>query len=171
MSDPRPRPKYGEYAPIGSVSPATATEHVVIAAPGETASASPDAPPARRRTWDVVLTTALMLAGVLDVVGSFSRFANLAATLREAYTLQGLGTFTSDALANDMGLAMNVTRVVLLVSAIGFGLSRLGRNKIAFWVPLAAGVVAFIVVLVCLLVVVITDPALAAYAIQQSTTP
>ncbi len=118
-----------------------------------------------------MLTTALILVGVLDVAGSFSRFANLAATLREAYEQQGLGTFTSDAIANDMGTAVNVARVVLLLAAIVFGLWRLSKNKIAFWVPLSAGVLAFIVVAVCLLVVVISDPALAEYVAQQSTAP
>ena len=190
MTDDRPRPKYGEYAPIGSVPPTAATAppiaetaHAAPAAPAATtdpvaatapikpAVSAPDARPAKRRTWDVALTTALILVGVFDVVGSFSRFGALAATLRELYVQQGLGTFTSDGLANDMGLALNVTRVVMLVAAIGFGLWRLGHQKIAFWVPLAAGALAFLVVVVCLLVVVVTDPALAEYAMRQSTTP
>ena len=162
MTDDRPRPKYGEYAPLGT--PAAAVP--VVATPAVVESEVVPAKP--RRTWDVALTTALLILGVLDVVGSFSRFGNLASTLRDAYEQQGIGKFTTDQLANDMGIAMNVTRVVLLVVAIGFGLWRLGQNKIAFWVPLAAGGLAFLVVLVCLLVVVITDPALAQYATQQA---
>ncbi|MGV8895415.1 MAG: DUF6264 family protein [Rhodoglobus sp.] len=171
MTDDRPRPKYGEYAPIGSVPPVAASEPVAAPKDAGIAQSAPDALPTKRRTWDVGLTTALILAGVFDVVGSFSRFGNLAATLREVYAQQGLGTFTNDALANDMGIAINVTRVVLLVAAIGFGLWRLGQNKIAFWIPLTAGVLAFIVVGVCLLVVVVSDPALAEYVAQQSTAP
>ncbi|MDJ0334440.1 DUF6264 family protein [Salinibacterium sp. G-O1] len=170
MTDDRPRPKYGEYAPIGSVPPAAAPDPIVAQTSAKAAPSTSDSLP-KRRTWDVALTTALMIAGVLDVVGSFSRFGNLAATLREVYAQQGLGTFTNDALANDMGVAINVVRVVLLVAAIGLGLWRLGQNKIAFWIPLAAGVLAIIVVTVCLLVVVVSDPALAEYVAQQSTAP
>lgn len=170
MTDPRPRPKYGEYAPIGSVPPAATSAPLVVVSP-ETTPSSPVVPPVKRRTWDVVLTTALILVGVLDVVSSFSRFGNLAASLREVYALQGLGRFTSDALANDMGLAINVIRVVLLVAAIGVALARLSRNRIALWVPLAAGGLAFILVCVCLLVVVVADPALAEYVNQRSTAP
>ena len=175
MTDDRPRPKYGEYAPAGStpIAPTPATPPA-ITADTNAIEAAPEAaaePTEKRRTWDVALTTALILVGVLDVVGSFARFGDLAATLREIYDQQGIGAFTSDQLANDMGLAINVTRLVLLVAGIGFGLWRLGRHRIAFWVPLSAGALAFIVVGVCLLVVVITDPALAEYTMQQSTNP
>ena len=70
-----------------------------------------------------------------------------------------------------MGTAMNVTRVVLLVAAIGFGLWRLGHNRVAFWVPLAVGGLSLLIVLVCLLVVVLTDPALTEFAMHQANTP
>ena len=195
MTDDRPRPKYGEYAPAGStpiaITPDTTGKTAADAAadttalttgnsnapttggtaPVEAASGAAAELTGKRRTWDVALTTALILVGVLDVVGSFARFGDLAASLREIYDQQGIGAFTSDQLADDMGLAINVTRVVLLIAGIGFGLWRLGRRRIAFWVPLSAGALAFIVVGVCLLVVVITDPALADYAMQQSTSP
>ena len=162
MTDDRPRPKYGEYAPLGT--PAAAVP--VVSAP---TAVEPEVQPVTpRRTWDVALTAALLILGVLDVAGSFSRFGSLAATLRDAYAQQGIGQFTSDQLANDMGIAINVTRVVLLVAAIGFGLWRLGHNKVAFWVPLAIGGLSLLVVLVCLLVVVLTDPALAEFAMQQA---
>ena len=79
MTDDRPRPKYGEYAPLGT--PAAATP--VVAAP---TVVEPEVQPVRRRrTWDIALTTALLILGVLDVAGSFSRFGSLAATLRDAY--------------------------------------------------------------------------------------
>lgn len=166
MTDDRPRPQYGEYAPAGYVPPSTVPE------PEAQKPAEPAPAPARspQRTRDVVLTTVLILVGVLDVVGGFGRFANLAASLREVYVQQGLGTFTSDALANDMGIAINVTRVVLLAAGIGFGLIRLARHKTAFWFPFAAGVLALLVVVVSVLVVIVIDPALADY-VTRSTAP
>ncbi|MBG6054817.1 hypothetical protein IWX81_001207 [Salinibacterium sp. CAN_S4] len=165
MTDDRPRPKYGEYAPAGSIPIApTPAEVALPAAPDQ-----PVEPTRKRRTWDVALTTALMLVGVLDVVGSFARFGELAPILRDLFEQQGIGTFTSDQLAADMGTAINVARVVVLVVGVAGGLWRLRRNRIAFWVPLSAGVLAFVIVCVCLLVVVISDPAFADYAMQQSS--
>jgi Family of unknown function (DUF6264) len=165
MTDERPRPKYGEYAPAGSIPiDSTPVEAALPAAPD-----LPVEPARRRRTWDVALTTALMLVGVIDVVGSFARFGELSVILRDLFEQQGIGAFTSDQFAADMGIAINVGRVVLLVVGVAGGLWRLSRRRIAFWVPLAAGVLSFIVVCVCLLIVVLSDPAFADYAMQQSS--
>lgn len=164
MTDDRPRPQYGEYAPIGVPAPAPLDQATVK-------PTQPEVSPVARRTWDIALTMVLLTIGVADVVGSFPTFGNLAPVLSRAYEQQAIGTFTFDGLANDMGVAMNVVRVVLLGIAIGLGLFRIVHRKIAFWVPLAAGTLAFITVCGLLLVVVLTDPALAEYAVQRSNTP
>lgn len=111
----------------------------------------------------MALTTALLLLGVYDVVTSFPHFVALGDTLRSVYALQGLGEFSSDALAGSMGIAINVVRVILLLVAIAISLLLISRNRLAFWVPLTAGVVAGIVVMVCAGVVLVNDPAFVAY--------
>lgn len=160
MSDPRPRPKYGEYADVPPAAP-------VILEPVPAV----EAPVRSRRTWDVVLTAVLLLFGVWDVVTGYPRFAELDVALRSAYQDQGIGVFTADSLAMTMGLAINIGRVVLLVVGIVVSLRLIARRRLSFWAPLGAGVIAGLLVVVCILVVVLGDPALAEYAMQQAGTP
>lgn len=160
MSDPRPRPRYGEYADVPPVTPA-------VVAPVPAAQV----PVRNRRTWDVVLTALLLLFGVWDVVSGYPRFAELDVALRSAYQDQGIGVFTADSLATTMGLAINIGRVVLLVVGIVVSLRLIARRRLSFWAPLGAGVIAGLFVVVCILVVVLADPALAEYAMQQAGTP
>jgi hypothetical protein len=160
MTDDRPRPRYGEYAPIPTTP---------VAPPAPVPAEAP-APVARRRvprTWDLVLTTTLLLIGVFDVVAGFSRFADLGGVLNEAYVAQGFPAFTSMELAASAGVVINVLRVVLIVAAIVGSLALISRGRTAFWVPLAAGAAAALVVIVALFVVIISDPALAEYVAQQ----
>lgn len=163
MTDDRPRPQYGEYAPLPPVTAAPEP----IAAPVEVVEAQP----APRRTWDVVFTTALLLFGVIDVVVAFEYFATLPVALREVYEQMGVPAFTSDALALQMGLAINVVRVVVLVIVIVISLWRIARGRLAFWVPLAGALVAGLALVACILVVMISDPAMAQYLAQQTPAP
>lgn len=156
MSDDRPRPKYGEYGPVPPVAVAPATP------------ATPDA--ARPRTGDIVLTTLLLLLGVLDVVGGFPQFADLAGTLRQTYAAQHFPAFTSDALANDFGFAINIARVVVLVVVVAGSLLRIRLRRRAFWVPLAGAAVSAIIVIGCVLAVILMDPAFAQYVSTQTPT-
>jgi len=152
MTDDRPRPRYGEYAPVAPALPVAPPVEPVVAPRG-----------------DVVVTTLLLLLGVIDVVTGFGQFSDLGSALRATYASQGFPAFTADALANTMGIAINIARVTLLAAAIvgSLLLVRLGRR--AFWVPLVGAAVAALVVIVCVLVVILSDPALAHYISTQST--
>lgn len=163
MTDDRPRPKYGEYAPIPPVTAAAPVPAPVVVEAEEAPATAP-----RRRTWDLILTTTLLLVGVYDVVVTYPQFADLAAGLGTVYSQQGVGDFTSDALATSMGTAINVSRIVILGIAIGLTLWSINRHRISFWIPLSAGVLAGLIVTVCVCVVVVTDPALAQYVAEQS---
>lgn len=156
MTDERPQPRYGQYAPTPTVLPmAPIAEPAVIPAP--------------RRSADVFVTTALLLLGVVDVVTGFPQFRNLASTLRATYAAQGLPAFTADALANSMGVGINIARVTLLAATIAVSLVLIRRHRRAFWVPLVGAAVAALVVIVCVFVVIINDPAFAAYIATQGT--
>ncbi len=152
MNEPRPRPEYGEYADVPPSVP-------VQSAP---------APPRRRRTWDVVLTTALLLWGVLDVVNGWAGFSNLGASLRAAFEFQGLPPFASGEAADQLGAVLNIVRAVLLVVGIALALLLLSRNRVAFWAPLGAGVIAGLVVAISVMVLMIGDPGFAEYLAQQT---
>lgn len=192
MTDPRPRPKYGEYAPLtpdasaqstdaadsphGPTVPA-APQYPAPPAPPQTASAplSPSQPsPAdgthgavvperKRRMWDVVLTAMLLLFGVADVINTFPTVANLGPTLREGLAAQGAGVFTSDDIAAEAGGVANIIRVIVLVLTIVFALMQIQRKRIAFWIPLVGATIAAIALFVAIFVAVLSDPGFMAY--------
>jgi hypothetical protein len=162
VTDDRPEPRYGQYAPVppgAETPPAPPANEPPIPMPPPLAARA-DAP---RRTWDVVLTTLLLLFGVYDVVTGFDTYADLSAPLRAVFEQQGIGDFTSDALAAQLGVWLNVLRVALLAVAIVVALVRISRNRVAFWAPLGAGVLAVLATLVAAVVLVVNDPAFTAY--------
>lgn len=151
--DPRPEPRWGQYSDARPVVAAPET-----LPPPTVAAQRPPAP-----TSDVVLTVLLLGIGLVDVIRQFSSFANFASVMRESYIQLGYGEFTSDALANSMGVAQNVVRVLLILIAIVWSARRIRQRKRAFWVPLAAGGAAALVLLVGILALMLIDPALATY--------
>ena len=151
--DPRPEPRWGQY----SDAPPVVAAPVTLPPP----TVAPQRPPAP--TSDVVLTVLLLGIGLVDVIRQFSSFANFASVMRESYIQLGYGEFTSDALANSMGVAQNVVRVLLILIAIVWSARRIRQRKRAFWVPLAAGGAAALVLLVGILALMLIDPALATY--------
>ena len=164
-TDPRPQPRWGQYADVPPAAPA----------PAPASPPAPEEPPApeaaalpRRRTLDIALTTGLLLLGVLDVVTRWSEYADLAATMRELYRLQGLGEFTSVGFADQVGGIINITRAAVLVATIIVSLVLVQRGTRAFWVPLAGAAVAFLITIALLIVVMTNDPALAEYAMRLS---
>jgi hypothetical protein len=180
VTDDRPEPRYGQYAPVppatppAETPPAAPTHQTPVPLPPP-AGARPDTmqadtmhahavhADAPRRTWDVVLTTALLLFGVYDVVTGFGTYGDLSAPLRAVFEQQGMGEFTSDALAAQVGNWLNVLRVVLLAAAIVVSLLRISRHRLAFWAPLGAGVLAVLATLVAAVILVVSDPAFSAY--------
>ena len=153
--DPRPRPKYGEYGPV--MPPAPVVEPV--------AAVAPTVP---NRTRDVVVTAVLLLVGVYDVVTGFPAFATLGAILAQAYEIQGIPGFASRALADQVGIGFNIGKSVLLVATIVVSLVFIAQHRRAFWVPLVAGVVAALAVMVFVLAVLLQDPSLLAWAQTHS---
>jgi len=192
MTDPRPRPKYGEYAPLPPAAPkeSTGSEDSVTApssaqnaaapvvppvpaaspnAHGQTATSAdaastPAATPVRKqRTWDVLLTSTLLFFGVVDVINTFSTVANLGPVLREGLAAQGVDSFTSDAIAIEAGGIANIVRVVVLVLTIVFSLIQIQRKRIAFWIPIVGGLLAGIALMVAVFVAVMSDPGFVSY--------
>jgi flagellar biosynthesis protein FlhB len=124
-------------------------------------------PERKRRSWDVALTAALLFLAVYDVVGGFAGFAQLGAVLSDAFEQQGIDEFSSFKLAANMGVVINIARIAILAIVIVVSLVLMSRNRLTFWVPIAGGVLAGLVVLVCILVVILADPALLEYVNSQ----
>ena len=158
--DPRPRPKYGEYAPI----PPTPHPSPVVETPVVTDAAAPRP----RRTWDLVLTTTLLLIAVYDVVGGYATYADLGPALADAYTQQGFGEFTAFESAREAGAALTVARIVILVLTVAVSLLLIAKRRTAFWAPLVGGALAGIALLVCVFTVVLNDPVFAQFISERS---
>lgn len=150
--DPRPEPRWGQYS---DAVPVAATYPPPTPPPAPERAAAP--------TSDVVMTVLLIAIGLFDVIRQFPAFMDFARVMRESYTQLGYGEFTSDALANGMGVAQNIVRVVLILIAIAWSARRISQRKRAFWVPLAAGGVATLLLLGGIFAVMLIDPAITAY--------
>jgi hypothetical protein len=175
MTDPRPRPKYGEYAPPTSTEPSSTMPAPVTPQTGLTPqlgvtpqpfanTAGDAADPGRpRRMWDVLLTATLLLFGVVDVINTFGTIGNLGPVLREGLAAQGVEAFSSDAIAAEAGGAANIVRVVVLVLTVVFALIQIQRRRLAFWIPIVGAAIAGIALMVAIFVAVMSDPGFIAY--------
>lgn len=141
--------------------------------PGQTPppSASPDGAPAQRRQWDVFLTVALLAIGAVTVVATFGELADLAGTIDETYRLQGIdGRLEARDAAGIVGFVVNVIRVAALLWAAAVSIRRLRAGQLAFWVPLTAGAVATLALMIGVGSLILGDPAFLAYVDSVATT-
>jgi hypothetical protein len=156
-----PVPQYGEYAPAGYVPPQPVAGPAPVTDPAQpygAASYPQQATGRKRKTWDIVLTTVLLVigffgagAGVLYGV-LFSDPVLIAETLDQA----GYPGFNGEAGAAPIVLI--VSHVVLYLIALS-SIALLIARRVAFWVPLAAGVIAAIFFWSALTAVLLSDPA------------
>lgn len=183
MSDHRPRPQYGEYAsvdeqiaaggipvepePVVTPSPANATVSDQGLVAPDPATRVPGAPPAPKQ-WDFALSVTLLIFGAYTVGSSFAGLLDFSAVLREVYAQAGYGEYTSDGLADGIGIAILVSQAVLYIATLVLTVLRIRAKRVAFFVPLIGGAVAGILMLALVLVAMTADPALAAWVTSQS---
>jgi len=113
---------------------------------------------APNRTRDTVITTALLLVGVFDVVTAYSSFANLGSSLTLIYAQLGITGSASSAAAAPFGIAINAVRIGVLAVTIVVALLLIARHGRAFWVPLAGYALAGIVSSALVVIVMLNDP-------------
>ena len=151
-----PVPQYGEYAPAGYVAP----QPVAGPAPAQpqgAASYPQQAPVRERKTWDLVLTSILLVmglfgAGIGVIYGLLFTDPTLIASALEQGGYPG---FNGDAGAAPAILI--ISHVVLYLIALG-AIPLLIARRVAFWLPLAAGIVAAIIFWSTVMGVLFSDP-------------
>src|SRR5690606_4659819 len=115
-------------------------------------------PAPKRRTWDVVLTIILLVLGLggtlLGVL--YGIIFSSPELVDDAFRQQGLGGFDGEIGATP--LVLIVSHVVLYLLAAGLSILLLVKKKIAFYVPLIAGVVAAVIFWTALIMLMMTDP-------------
>jgi hypothetical protein len=163
-----PAPRWGEYAPVPDPPAPEKSEPqderaVTPQPPADDAAADS----AGGRRWDRILSYGLLVLAAFNVITGIPPMLDLAGTLQRTYTAAGLGAYTSDSLASSIGVAINITQVVLLLAAVVLTLGNLRRGRISFWIPLTAGVVATVVMMVLLAFAIFGDPGFTAYVDQR----
>ena len=156
-------PRYGEYAapapanPYGVPGYPAGTVPVPPAAPGVPGAYAP--PPRKRRTWDVVLTSILLVLGLFGMGAGLVYAAIFAdpGLLDQTMKTSGLGGFSGNAGSGPAVLV--ISHVVLYLLALGLSIPLLIRGKIVvFWIPLTIGVVAAIIFWSVGISVFLSDP-------------
>ena len=186
MSDDaqRPRPQYGEYAtpeeqraaikspqlnphyappehPHHAEGEASQQDARPAAAdPREPAAGSPPAPATRRHPLDRIATIALLVLGLYDVIGAFSGSNGVVSQIDVIYRSLGIsGEYKPTDLTDTVAGVVAVVFLVLWIAAAALSAWAVVRGRIAFWIPLAAGVLAAIVSAVGGIILTLHDPA------------
>ncbi|MFF2372716.1 DUF6264 family protein [Agromyces sp. NPDC058110] len=185
--DERPRPRYGEYAPEGWTwqPPVEPVEAPDAAAGGQASAADrqgawvghqdaaaertgdPAAPGAAPRAVpkDRLWTIALLVFGVFGAIYNIMAIVQLPATALESAKLSsamlgvdGPTAFTPGPAVPTILATGVVLQIALWIGALLWSRARLRAGRLSWWIPLVAGVVAFIVVTIVGMLVFASDP-------------
>lgn len=173
----RPRPAYGEYATaeeqrarIRQPDATYALETGQSIEPSAPSAAPAWTPPERvvdpavragRRRFDVTAAWVLLGYGLVNVVLTILRLRDYAAVVQESLTLAGItATFTNIA-GGQLWATIGSILLALgwLLTAL-WVLRRGRRGGLVWWIPLVGAAVSFVVLTVCLMVPLMTDPAI-----------
>lgn len=117
-----------------------------------------------RRSRDTVATILLLGLGLVWILLSIPGTSDLAGTLDRTYALQGYtGHYGSVALASALGLAINITSLVLWGTACAISIAVLRRHRRAFYIPLIGAALTLLVIVALTIVAMLNDPGLVAY--------
>lgn len=178
------RPQYGEYATPKEVAAARgipidrSNEHVdrlaaplTVAAPRK-GSGAPKPPPGlstpglplagRAAAGSPLLTVLLLVFGIWNTVTSIPTFLDLGPALETGLTAAGYGTVPLGDAAHVVGILLLVFSFLVLIAAVGLSFQRIRARRRSLWVPLAAGGVWIVGLVVGMSVVVANTPGITA---------
>ncbi|MFB8189944.1 DUF6264 family protein [Microbacterium sp. NPDC055988] len=167
------RPQYGELAtpeeqrraaglpPLDEVvvvSPMPATAGP--AAPGPSASA----PAARPHPVDRFVTIGLLAYGLVNIIITGLSYLDLPTVMNETMKILGIeGEFTNFAQGRTWGVIAAIALAVGWSITAALSIRRLRRRRITWWVPIVGALATMIVVIICISVPMMNDPAFVAY--------
>ncbi|MCK8609021.1 DUF6264 family protein [Agromyces sp. C10] len=166
--DERPRPQYGEYAPEGwSWQPPAEqrTDAAASVAPAAPGPAAPDAAGGVRR-GDAIATVILLVLGLFGAAYNALLLNLLPTVATETFrqTAEMLGTevpgrdFVPGVQVPTLILVGTVLQLALWGIALAWSLRRLRARRLAFWVPLLMGALAFVVFYALMAQILLSDP-------------
>jgi len=174
--DERPRPRYGEYAPEGWSwqPPGDESADAAASAPapppppaptpaGASGSGATEAASRPPRTTDRFFTILLLALGAIGAWNTSVSLQQLPGAIQGVYTDQGVGTYSPQPWLPTLALIGTVFMLALYAAVLGWSIMRLRARKLAFWVPLVGGAVAFLATIVLTSIVFFTDPTFQSY--------
>lgn len=117
----------------------------------------------RRKVWDIVLTIVLLTLGLGGMLIGVLYGALLPLVFDAVYTEYGLSSYQDDGSLQAPVAVIVGSHLVLYVLALGLSILLLVKRKIAFYVPLVAGVIATIVFWSVLVSAILNDSVLISY--------
>lgn len=185
MSDQeRRRPRYGEYATpeeqrAAIKAPLSHNEGVPLsreprraAVPSASGPAAPrplatpgskPQPAAQARTLDRMVSIMLLAFGLINVLSVLPGFLGLGSVLNSAFQQYGLGHYTPTTLTSVIGIVLVAVYGGGWIATAAATVLSLRAGRTSFWIPLAAGVVAGIIAMVCFVILFVNDPAFVQY--------
>jgi hypothetical protein len=121
------------------------------------------APAPRRRTWDIVLTIVLLVLGLGGMAIGVFYGAFLSLVFEQMYMQYGLGSYVDDGSLAVPSAVIVISHIALYLIAAGLSVLLLVKRKVAFWLPLTAGVIAAVIFWAALLTAMTADPTIARY--------
>jgi hypothetical protein len=175
--DARPRPQYGEYASPEEqrarirqpdVTWALETGEAVAEAPAAPAPAAPAPAPAasdaataaRPRLIDRIVTFALLVYGLLNVVAIVPALWGYVAYAQTMFDMLGVeATLTDPEGAKPWGMAAALVQIFGWLITAGLSWARMRRGRLAWWIPLVGGIVFTFLSAALVVVPLMNDPA------------
>ncbi|MBF4574023.1 hypothetical protein ITJ64_16035 [Herbiconiux sp. VKM Ac-1786] len=105
--------------------------------------------PKRGLTVDVNITIVLLVLGTLSVGSSVATLLDLNGYMTTAGATFGLGGYPANEVTRITGVTGAVLHVLLIAGTVWLSIRRIKRQKLAFWVPLTAAIVSFLITCVC----------------------
>ncbi|MFF1574171.1 DUF6264 family protein [Leifsonia sp. NPDC058292] len=156
-----PESERTQYAATRGTAAPPHTEHTASAHP-YAAHGDPSAPRAQLRRaaprWNLGWTIGLLILGFLGMSYSIGTLNALPAAMQLLHVNQSLGDYTAAPSVAGILTAGSITMGAIWVASAVITVLLLTRRRLSFYVPLIAGVVAFIALIVFVSLVLATDP-------------
>jgi hypothetical protein len=122
-----------------------------------------DAPQKPLRLGDVLVTSVLIMLGLVLTASGVQQFFALQDMIGLFYTQEGIGRYSGGTTAQTAGAVAAVAQIIIMLAVIGFSVQLIGKRRLSFWVPLAGGALAVVVVFICMMAALLADPTFMTY--------
>jgi len=193
-SAPRPRPQFGELAtpeeqraaiavpidaaaaesvPVADVPakkdvPETLAEQKQSRAKQTRAEQKENAEGVVRAPLDRFASWALLGVGLFNILTTSSALIDLPAAITQFFAADGLDPYGPVAAGRALGIGALIVNVALWILTLVVVQRRVNAGRTSWWIPIVAGVVANVILLVCVGAAMMIDPSVLDYIQRMS---